>query len=66
MDDSTSDAFSRMLQTFRFSMATVHIAAKKTIVLFELEGHSARDPAFKENVITDAGLLNRYRTTTSG
>ena len=36
LDDPISDAFFKNLQTFRFNMATVHTAAKKATMLWEL------------------------------
>ena len=64
LDDSISDAFSRMPQTFRFCMTTVHTAAKKQRcsgswewILSECQ--RAQSFSLKENVTTDVGFLNK-------
>ena len=46
LDDSTSDAFSRILHTFRFSMATVQTSAKNATRLWELGRHTVRAQSF--------------------
>ena len=67
LDDSISDAFSRMLHIFRNRMTTVHAAARRTKMLWELGRHAIRaQSVFKENVTSDVRCWIRYRTITRG